>query len=130
MTDLNTLVLIHAGGIIHGQQHLILPLTRLGPPQPDPVILKVAGDVWDDSPHVQPLPTAEVAPKGRKQLVKLVRYDIHAQRWRRESYLSWAALVGNSIRRSSSKSACDSPMVRLSYFNHKSEALSSYREKR
>ena len=42
----------HTGGIIHGQHNLVLPLARLGPPEPDLVLSELAGDVRDDLPHV------------------------------------------------------------------------------
>ena len=34
--------------------YLELPLFRLHPPQPDLVLLALAGDVGDDLPHVEP----------------------------------------------------------------------------
>lgn len=66
-THLNALVLIHAGGVIHCQQHLILPLTWLGSSQPDPVVLEVAGNVRYYSPHVQSLASPIVTSVSNNQ---------------------------------------------------------------
>lgn len=55
-------ILIHAGRVVHCNEYLVLPLAWLSPPQPDPIILKVAGYVGDDPAHVQPLPSAEISP--------------------------------------------------------------------
>ena len=41
--------------------YLELPLVGLHPPQPDLVLLELAGDVGDDLPHVESLARPEVA---------------------------------------------------------------------
>lgn len=62
---LNALVLIHTGGVIHCQEHLVLSLTWFWPPQPYPVILEVAGNVWNNSSHVQSFTRPEITSKYR-----------------------------------------------------------------
>ena len=56
------MVVHHAGRVIHSQADLVLPLARLGPPQPDLVFAELASDVGDDLTHVQTLACAEVSP--------------------------------------------------------------------
>ena len=49
------------GGQSGEWSYLDLPLVGLHPPQPDLVLLELAGDVGDDLPHVEPLAGPEVA---------------------------------------------------------------------
>ena len=58
-------VIHHAGGVIHSQTDLILPLAGFGPSQPDFIFAELAGNVRDDLAHVQSLPRAEISPIGQ-----------------------------------------------------------------
>ena len=69
-------VVHHARGVIDGQTNLILPFAGLGPTKPNPVFSKLTGNVWDDLPHVQPLPCSIVSSvtgtKGSKEEHRLM----------------------------------------------------------
>lgn len=60
LSHLFGVVVHHAGGVIHSQTDLVLPLAGLGPPQPDLVFPELTGDVGDHLPHVETLPCAVV----------------------------------------------------------------------
>ena len=60
LSDLFGVVVHHAGGVIHGQTDLVLPLAGLGPPQPDLVFPELTGDVGDHLSHVQTFPCAVI----------------------------------------------------------------------
>ena len=62
LSHLFGVVVHHAGGVVHGQADLVLPLAGLRPPQPDLVFPELTGDVGDHLPHVQTLPCAVVPP--------------------------------------------------------------------
>lgn len=53
-------VVHHAGRVIDSQTDLILPFARLGSSKPNLVFPKLAGNVWNDLPHVQSLPSSIV----------------------------------------------------------------------
>lgn len=52
--DLFWMIVRHTGGVIHGQQDLVLSLAGFSSPQPDLVFPELTCDVWDYFPHVQP----------------------------------------------------------------------------
>lgn len=49
---LTTLILVHAGRVVHCHEHLVVSLARLDSSQPDAVILEVWCDVGNDASHV------------------------------------------------------------------------------
>lgn len=55
------MVVHHARRVIDGQTNLILAFTGLGPSKPNLVFPKLTSNVWNDLPHVQPLPSAIVS---------------------------------------------------------------------
>lgn len=55
------MVVYHARRVINGQTNLILAFTGLGPPKPNLVFPKLTSNVWNDLPHVQPLPSSVVS---------------------------------------------------------------------
>lgn len=55
------MVVYHARGVIDSQANLILPFTGLGPSKPNLVFPKLTGNVWNDLPHVQSLPSSIIS---------------------------------------------------------------------
>lgn len=55
------MIVHHAGRVIDSQTDLIVPLTGLGPPQPDLILTELTGDVGYHLSHVEPFSCAVVA---------------------------------------------------------------------
>lgn len=53
-------VVHHAGRVVDRQTDLVLPFTGLGSSKPNLVFAKLAGNVGNDLPHVQSLPSSIV----------------------------------------------------------------------
>ncbi len=53
---------IHRGGVIKGQEDLIVALSSSGSPEPNPVVSTFAGNVLHHSAHIQALAGPVVAP--------------------------------------------------------------------
>lgn len=62
------MVVHHAGGVVHRQADLVVPLAGFGSPQPDLVFAELTGNVGDDLPHVETLPCAVVASVEQRGL--------------------------------------------------------------
>lgn len=126
LSDLFGVVVHHAGGVVHGQTDLVLPLAGLGPPQPDLVFPELTGDVGDHLPHVQTLPCAVITSVEHHTLATY-RYQQNA--WYSECVsadLSLAACVGSRMSRSCSHSCWERAEVRLWYWCHMEAAVLSW----
>ena len=53
---------IHRGGVVKGQEDLIVTLGSSGSPEPNPVVSTFAGNVLHHSAHIQALTGPVVAP--------------------------------------------------------------------
>lgn len=70
-------VVYHAGRVIDSQTYLILAFTGLGPSKPNLVFPKLTGDVWNDLPHVQSLPSSIVSSMEMSQTGQRLRMKSH-----------------------------------------------------
>lgn len=59
---------VHGGGVVEREQHLIVALRCAAPAQPDAVVAAVARHVLHHTSHVKPFARAEVAPKKRMHI--------------------------------------------------------------
>lgn len=71
------MVVHHTRRVIDSQTNLILPFTGFGPSKPNLVLPKLTSNVWDDLPHVQPLPSTVVASIGFIQTATRVSYQLN-----------------------------------------------------